>query len=74
VSQQRFRRLLEIEGDLDRLYLYLGRIVQLLGRKADLFSLADGVYRWDRNPTIRQQWAYDYYGAAPSQPAERRAS
>ena len=63
VSELRFRRLLTLEDPVER-YAHLSRIIDLLGRRLNLLSLADAAYRFD--PRTRQQWAYDYYRAAPS--------
>jgi CRISPR system Cascade subunit CasB len=62
VSEGRFRRLLAVEDPAER-YSHLARIVQLLGERVDLLSLADAAYRFD--PTTRQTWAYDYYASIP---------
>jgi len=66
VSEPRFRRLLTLDDPAER-FSHLARIVDLLGRRVNLLSLADAAYRWDA--TTRQQWAYDYYLAAPDRTA-----
>lgn len=63
VSELRFRRLLTLDDPVER-FSHLSRIVDLLDRRLNLLSLADAAYRW--GPTTRQQWAYDYYQAAPA--------
>jgi CRISPR system Cascade subunit CasB len=65
VSEPRFRRLLTTTSLEDR-YAQLARVIQLLKGRVNLWSLADAVYDWDDDPDLRQQWAYEYYEAAPS--------
>jgi CRISPR type I-E-associated protein CasB/Cse2 len=71
VSEGRFRRLLAVEGAGER-YEHLARIVQLLGERLDLLSLADAAYDFD--PTLRQSWAYDYYARIPMAPHAGRGA
>lgn len=58
LSPLRFRRLLTLE-DLGERYTALSRVIRLLDGKVNLLSLADSVLNW--SPSVRQQWAYDYY-------------
>lgn len=58
VSELRFRRLLKIK-DRDELLEPMIRIVQLLDKKVNIASLADGIYWW--NEYVRKKWAYEYY-------------
>lgn len=62
VSGLRFRRLLTLDDPAER-FAHLSRIIDLLGRRVNLPSLADAAYRWDLR--TRQQFAYDYYQASP---------
>ncbi len=64
VSGLRFRRLLAI-SDRDVLYPMMIRIIRLLGKKANLLSLAESVYWW--NESTWKNWAYDYYATAPKE-------
>jgi CRISPR system Cascade subunit CasB len=65
VSDLRLRRLLAAQPeDASALYSQLRRIVQLLNGRVNLLSLADAAYSW--SVRTRQDWAYDYYQAAPS--------
>jgi CRISPR system Cascade subunit CasB len=64
VSGLRFRRLLKIP-DREDLYQPLIRTVRLLDGRANLISLADGIYFWGEN--VRKQWAYSYYEKTPSE-------
>src|SRR2546427_1866605 len=64
VSGLRFRRLLKI-ADREELYQPIIRTVRLLDGRANLTSLADGIYFWGEN--VRKQWAYSYYEKAPSE-------
>lgn len=58
VSELRFRRLLEAEEPA-QLLIRLRRILDQLGRSADLLSLAQACLDW--GPRLKRQWAYDYY-------------
>jgi CRISPR system Cascade subunit CasB len=71
VSEGRFRRLLAVEDPGER-YGHLARIVQLLGERVDLLSLADAAYGFD--PALRQTWAYDYYASIPMAPHAGRGA
>jgi CRISPR type I-E-associated protein CasB/Cse2 len=71
VSEGRFRRLLAVVDPGER-YGHLARIVQLLGERLDLLSLADAAYGFD--PSLRQTWAYDYYASIPMAPHARRGA
>jgi CRISPR system Cascade subunit CasB len=66
VSGLRFRRLIALE-DADDLYRPLVRIVQQLGRKADVkidvARLAGDLFYWSNE--MRKQWAEDYFLNAP---------
>jgi CRISPR system Cascade subunit CasB len=66
VSGLRFRRLIALE-DADDLYRPLVRIVQQLGRKADVkidvAGLAEDLFYWSKE--MCQQWAEDYFLNAP---------
>jgi len=64
VSGLRFRRLLTID-DHDKLYETMIRIVHLLGDKADIPSLANGIYWW--NDRMKKEWAFAYYEHAPGE-------
>jgi CRISPR system Cascade subunit CasB len=64
VSGLRFRRLLKF-SDREELYQPLIRTVRLLDGRANLISLADGIYFWGEN--VRKQWAYSYYEKTPSE-------
>ena len=60
LSELRFRRLLQYQSR-EELFPALRRVVQLLDRSANIYSLANSVYHW--NNKVRQEWAYEYYGA-----------
>ncbi len=62
VSGLRFRRLLKCR-DHAEVFPALIRIVKLLGRDVDIYSLAHTAFRWDDQ--LRKQLAYGYYAAAP---------
>jgi CRISPR system Cascade subunit CasB len=70
VSGLRFRRILKIRDYRD-LYIAMVRVVRMLRSPsrttANLYSLADSIYRWN-NDAVRQDWARDYYTAAPGEP------
>ncbi|MGO9571350.1 MAG: type I-E CRISPR-associated protein Cse2/CasB [Desulfomonilaceae bacterium] len=63
VSGLRFRRLLQFQNHCE-LYPALIRTVRLLDGAVNLHSLASSTYRW--NDSVRKQWAYSYYGTAPT--------
>lgn len=63
VSDLRFAALMATT-DPDELFVKMRRVIDLLGRCADLVGLADAVYRWDR-PQLRRRWAYEYYAESP---------
>lgn len=64
VSGLRFRRLLTIE-DRRELFTSMIRTVRLLDGTANLFDLADSIYRW--NEFTKKRWAYDYYTKSPTE-------
>jgi len=64
VSGLRFRRLLQFQNH-NELYPALIRAVRLLDGAVNLHSLASSTYWW--NDSVRKQWAYDYYGTAPTE-------
>ena len=59
LSELRFRRLLQYQTQ-DELFPALRRVIHLLGKSADIYSLAESVYWW--NDHTRKAWAYTYYG------------
>ncbi len=63
VSDLRFRRLLA-EDDPERLYEMMIRLVRHLDGRADVGSLAEGLYWW--NQKTKKRWAQDYYDHAPA--------
>lgn len=65
VSLVRFRRLLAAEG-LEELFPQLRRALALLDHKANFYSLAEALLRW--NDMTRKHWAHDYYAASPEKP------
>jgi len=63
VSEARFRRLLRCE-DQDDLFIDMRRVISLLDKKANLFELANLVYRWHthwQRDKLRKDLAYSYY-------------
>jgi CRISPR system Cascade subunit CasB len=62
ISGLRFRRLLKQQTRED-LFPALGRIVRALDGRVNLAGLAEAAYWW--NDRTRQNWAFDYYDAAP---------
>ncbi len=65
VSGLRFRRLLKCKTH-EELLTGMRRIIHLLDNNVNIFSLAESVYGWTRNDTIKKQWAYAYYSKAPA--------
>ena len=57
VSELRFCDLLKIETT-DDLFVSLRRALPLIGHKANIYQLANDVYRWGDN--TKKQWAYSY--------------
>lgn len=60
LSELRFRRLLQCRT-AEELFPNLRRVVNLLGNRVDIYSLAESTYFW--NDRIRKKWAYAYYDA-----------
>ncbi len=63
VSGLRFRRLLKCKNH-EELLGDMRRIIQLLDKRVNIYSLAESVYRWTWNDTIKKRWAYAYYNKA----------
>lgn len=64
LSEGRFRRLLQAEGD--ELLSQMRRVVQLAGRKVNVRDLADAILHWgDR---VRKDWTFEYYGVGSAGP------
>ncbi|TXH72828.1 MAG: type I-E CRISPR-associated protein Cse2/CasB [Thiothrix sp.] len=57
VSELRFRRL--IQRDRDELYGAMIRILQKLGRKANIHALANDTYYW--GDKVKREWAFSYF-------------
>ncbi len=65
VKPLRFRRLIEADTPDDRL-LAFRRAVALLGGKAPLHSLAEGLLGWSEDR--RRRWIFDYWNATERAP------
>jgi len=57
VSELRFRRL--IQNDRDDLYVPMVRVIRQLGKKANLYDLANSVYYW--GDKVKRDWAFTYF-------------
>lgn len=63
VSELRFRRLLRCESQAE-LFVDMRRVISLIGKKANIFELANLVYRWHthwQRDNLRKHLAYTYY-------------
>ncbi len=61
-SGLRFRRLLQYR-DIETLFEPMVRALRLVGNQANIFDLANSLYRW--NDETRRRWAFEYYGRNP---------
>jgi CRISPR system Cascade subunit CasB len=64
VSGLRFRRLIQNKSQED-LFGPLVRIIHLLGNKGNVKDLSEKLYWW--NDHARRDWAFEYYGKAPTE-------
>lgn len=67
LSELRFKRLLAANGA--ELFTELRRALQVIGKRANVLSLAEAACDWDmenRGPDLRRRWAYDYYSSLPT--------
>lgn len=68
LSELRFKRLLSANGP--ELFTELRRALQLIGKRANVLSLAEAACDWNlehRGADLRRRWAYDYYSSLPAQ-------
>jgi len=61
VSELRFRRL--IQRDRDELYGAMIRVLQKLGRTANIHQLANDMYYW--GDKVKRDWAFTYFPNTP---------
>lgn len=61
VSELRFRRL--IQRDRDELYGAMIRVLQKLGKKANIHELANDSYYW--GDKVKRKWAFVYFPNTP---------
>ena len=57
VSELRFRRL--IQRDREDLYVSMIRVINMLGKTANLHDLARSIYYW--GDKIKRDWAFEYF-------------
>lgn len=63
LSEQRFHRLLLVDGGEERVSAFV-RLIHMLGGKANVEVLGRGFLDWthpDRRDEVRRQWAYEYF-------------
>ena len=61
VSELRFRRL--IQRDRKELYHSMIRIIQMLGKKGNIYDLSNSIFYW--GDSVKQDWAYSYFPNTP---------
>ncbi len=70
MSEGRFRRLLQTDGG--DLMDAMRRLVQLTGRKANVYDLSFAVLRW--GDAVKKRWIFEYYNVAVAEGAPPRAA
>ena len=70
MSEGRFRRLLQTDGD--ELMDAMRRLVHLTKRKANVYDLSFSVLRW--GDIVKKRWIFEYYNVAIAGDARPRTA